>query len=285
MSVNSTPSAPERLEHLERLPVFEEFSSIAACLTGYPLRIYRPAYDAAGVIDFAGDALLPGRLTGKLKPGHGCLSAILPDPNSEPFTLHSAAGVEYLAPVRVGEVLIGFVRSGLVSTAEISGKKQHNPAVHFLLTAVKKLTLLCASVVSSTARTLGLQDSNEVPNVARSIAEYIKDNRHSKLELIQVAAHQGLSPSYVTELMKKHYGSGFRDFLTDLRIEDAANLLRATAKPVSQIAYDVGFQSLSHFNRAFRKATGSTPTEYRARKAPDLLALRNTGGLLSRFEA
>jgi AraC-like DNA-binding protein len=48
------------------------------------------------------------------------------------------------------------------------------------------------------------------------------------------------------------------------RIEKAKNLLLNQNLRVSEIAYEVGFQSLTHFNRVFKKVIGQAPTEYRA---------------------
>ena len=58
----------------------------------------------------------------------------------------------------------------------------------------------------------------------------------------------------------------FRKYLNLYRTEQACNLLRTTQKDISDIALDCGFQTLRSFNRAFKAATGLTPTQYRDRK-------------------
>jgi len=55
----------------------------------------------------------------------------------------------------------------------------------------------------------------------------------------------------------------FTDYLARVRIEKAKTLLLDPNRRVSEVAYEVGFQSLTHFNRVFRKLAGESPTSYR----------------------
>jgi len=63
--------------------------------------------------------------------------------------------------------------------------------------------------------------------------------------------------------MFKATGINFTDYLSRVRIEKAKNLLLNPNTRVSEVAYAVGFQSLTHFNRMFHKLAGRSPTEYR----------------------
>ena len=58
-------------------------------------------------------------------------------------------------------------------------------------------------------------------------------------------------------------GINFTEYVSRLRTEKAKNLLLNPNLRVSEIAYEVGFQSLTHFNRVFKKVVGESPTEYR----------------------
>ena len=64
--------------------------------------------------------------------------------------------------------------------------------------------------------------------------------------------------------MFKATGINFTDYLSRVRIEKAKNLLLNPNTRVSEVAYAVGFQSLTHFNRVFKKILGQSPTEYRS---------------------
>ena len=60
-------------------------------------------------------------------------------------------------------------------------------------------------------------------------------------------------------------GINFVDYVTRTRVEKARNLLLDPNRSVSEVAFDVGFQSLSQFNRAFRRIAGESPRDYRAK--------------------
>jgi AraC-like DNA-binding protein len=64
-------------------------------------------------------------------------------------------------------------------------------------------------------------------------------------------------------LFKKATGLTFTDYLARTRIERAKNLLLNPNVRVSEVAYDCGFISLTHFNRIFKRVVGKSPTDYR----------------------
>jgi len=67
-------------------------------------------------------------------------------------------------------------------------------------------------------------------------------------------------------LSKRHSGTAlnFTDYVSRIRLERSKNLLLNPNLRVSEIAYEVGFQSLTHFNRVFRNKLGQSPTQYRS---------------------
>ena len=72
-----------------------------------------------------------------------------------------------------------------------------------------------------------------------------------------------LSPNYFGDLIKKETGKTAQECIQNKIIDLAKELLLATGKTVSQIAYDLGFQYSQHFNRVFKKRTDQSPNEYR----------------------
>ena len=83
------------------------------------------------------------------------------------------------------------------------------------------------------------------------------------LSLGGVARAVNMSSFYFCKMFKKATGVNFTDFLSRVRIEKAKNLLLNPNLRISEIAYEVGFQSLTHFNRMFKRILGLSPTEYR----------------------
>jgi AraC-like DNA-binding protein len=88
------------------------------------------------------------------------------------------------------------------------------------------------------------------------------------LSLGQVAKAVNTSTFYFCKMFKKATGLNFTDYVSRLRIEKAKNLLLNRNLRVSEIAYEVGFQSLTHFNRVFKRIMGQSPTEYREQLVP-----------------
>ena len=86
-------------------------------------------------------------------------------------------------------------------------------------------------------------------------------------QLIETLTHSELFQNYeraYTETTRMPVtGTTFTEFVSRTRIEKAKNLLLNPNLRVSAIAYEVGFQSLTHFNRVFKKVIGESPTVYR----------------------
>jgi AraC-like DNA-binding protein len=95
---------------------------------------------------------------------------------------------------------------------------------------------------------------------ARKVIHEQADNR---LSLRQVAQAVGISPGYLSEKFKQVTGENFVAYVNRRRVEKAGELLQRPGLRISEVAFEVGFQSLSQFNRAFRKFSCQSPTEFR----------------------
>jgi AraC-like DNA-binding protein len=85
------------------------------------------------------------------------------------------------------------------------------------------------------------------------------------MSLTDVAKAAGASVFHFCKVFRKTTGLKFTDYLARVRLEDARNRLLNPTLRVSEIAYDVGFQSLTQFNRTFKRVFGQSPTQFRAR--------------------
>jgi AraC-like DNA-binding protein len=98
------------------------------------------------------------------------------------------------------------------------------------------------------------------------------------VDLDEIARAMHVSTFYFCKMFKKATGLTFTDYLGRVRVEKAKNLLLNPHLRVSEIAYTVGFQSLTHFNRIFRKITGEAPTAFRDNGTSQAKAMaRNRG--------
>ena len=92
---------------------------------------------------------------------------------------------------------------------------------------------------------------------------FIDAHSSEELSLGKVARAANTSPNYFSEKFKEATGLNFVKYVARARFEKAAALLRGGELRISEIAFAVGFQSLSQFNRVFKKLSGKSPTEYR----------------------
>lgn len=90
------------------------------------------------------------------------------------------------------------------------------------------------------------------------------DNPDLNVEML--CGQVGLSRAHLNRKMKEIFGLSPSDYIRNMRLRRACQLLESPDIDISQIAYSVGFSSQPHFSTAFRRFTGVTPTEYRARK-------------------
>ncbi|MBS6642197.1 MAG: response regulator [Clostridiaceae bacterium] len=95
--------------------------------------------------------------------------------------------------------------------------------------------------------------------------QFIQDNMDKKIQAEDVAAHVNLSTSYFTIYFKAKTGTNFRDYVLNVKMEQAKHLLESGQANISEISYAVGYDDYRSFYRAFKNHTGMTPSEYQAR--------------------
>lgn len=101
--------------------------------------------------------------------------------------------------------------------------------------------------------------SNDLINSAK---EFIYDHIDTKLTLNSVANYLSITPSYLSCLFKKECNRNFVDYINQLKIEKACNLLNEKKYLIYEIAYMLGFDNAYYFTKIFRKYKGVTPKEY-----------------------
>ena len=97
-----------------------------------------------------------------------------------------------------------------------------------------------------------------------SCLEYIYDHLHTRITVPVLAAHVGLSPSYLSRLFAQEMGRNISVYIQDKKIETARNMLCYSDHAISVISSTLAFPSQSYFTALFRKKTGKTPGQYRA---------------------
>jgi AraC-like DNA-binding protein/ligand-binding sensor protein len=209
----------------------------------------------------------------------------------EPKTLKCFAGLcDSAVPIRVGQDLIAFLQTGQILLHKPS-KREFSHVARQLLSwgvdtdlkqveeayfqtrvltkaqydSILRLLGIFAQHLASLSNQLIVQDEkSESPQIARARA-FITEHQDEDLSLSEVAKAVNMSAFYFCKMFKQATGLTFTDYLARIRVEKVKNMLLDPHKRVSEVAFAAGFQSLSQFNRVFRKVAGEAPSAYRER--------------------
>jgi len=207
----------------------------------------------------------------------------------KPRTLVCFAGLSDTAvPVHLGEKTIGYLQTGQI-LLRAPNKGQFQKIARQILEwgvtvdaddlenayfqskvltpvqyqAMIKLLEIFAQHLSALSNQIAMQEANSEPPIIVRAKEFIEKHKSDAISLSEVARALNVSTFYFCKLFKKATGINFTEYLSRVRIEKAKNLLLNPNLRVSEIAYEVGFQSLTHFNRVFLRIVGRSPTAYR----------------------
>jgi AraC-like DNA-binding protein len=217
-----------------------------------------------------------------------------------PQTITCEAGLcETAVPLRLGDKLVGFLTTGQVFHRRKPTAAQFRRTVKLLAdwgvpakpkewrdlyfntrvlsavevrSAIQLLKIFAEHLAMMSNQIVTQEQFDELPLIARA-KQYIRDHQTERLTLNQVAKAVETSRFNFCKQFTKSTGIHFTAYLTRVRIERAKNLLLNPNLRVSEIAYDSGFQSLTHFNREFKRIQGDSPTDYREK----LIRLKKPG--------
>jgi AraC-like DNA-binding protein len=280
--------------HLKRSDIYRDYERAFREATGMPIALRPiqafdlPHHDDPKEAPFC--ALMA-------KSNHTCAACLQmqqrveEEARLEPKTLKCFAGLcDSAVPVRVGENLIAFLQTGQIFTGSprktdfarttrqllewgtqvdvkqledayfqtrVVTKKQYESIVRLLTIFAQHLSTLSNQLMVQRA-------SDEAPGIARARA-FIAEHYAEELPLAVLSRVVNMSTFYFCKTFKKATGMTFTDYLARVRVEKVKNMLLNPQKRVSEAAYAAGFQSLSQFNRAFRRIAGESPSAYRDR--------------------
>jgi AraC-like DNA-binding protein/ligand-binding sensor protein len=280
------------IKHLSQSPIFRDYERAFSEATGLPLTL-RPVeiWNAAqqGKKHENPFCALIGSFS---RTCAACLAAQqkLSDPKAgHTKTITCFAGLcDSAVPIYLGEEVIGFLQTGQVATrkpcrdqfkritrqllewgVKVDLKKLETAYFHSRVVsteqyqAMLRLLEIFAQHLSIVSNQVMLQQQNEEPPMVHRAKEFINQHKSENLSLGQVARSVNVSVFYFCKIFKKATGLHFTEYLSRVRVEKAKNLLLNPNLRVSEIAFEVGFQSLTHFNRVFYRLVGRSPTAYR----------------------
>lgn len=303
--VPSIPAASEALEHriieqIHRSELYQNYEQAFVETTGLSLRLASADGRLLADCDHHHKNLFCKLLSRGDKTCDSCARAwqnLTLFGESEPHTSTCFAGLsESCLPIRTGGRTIGYLLTGEITTgrptqarfAKITAKlreaamefdepalrrayfstrimsgKHYGSILALLRTFAGHLSLIAGQVLLHA-------ENSEAAEITRA-REFIHLHLTEPLDLKQVAESANLSSCYFCRKFKESVGMTFTSYLARTRVEAAKKLLANPQLRVSEIAFEVGFQSLTHFNRVFKEVTGLSPTRYRTDLAASTL--------------
>ena len=208
----------------------------------------------------------------------------------EPRSLHCFAGLcDSAVPIRVGGELIAFLQTGQIllhqpNQEELSrttrqllawgsevnlkaleeayfqtkvfDKDQYEALLRLLSTFAEHLATISNSIQPA--------DAEGEPQVVSRAKKYIYERFQERITLDEAAQAVNASTRHFCKVFKEATGITFTDYLARTRVEKAKHLLQNPHLRVSEIAFETGFESISQFNRSFKRITSMSPTQFRS---------------------
>jgi AraC-like DNA-binding protein len=279
---------------LTNSPLYQKYERAFTELTGLPIALRSVDSWQLPFHGKPGENPWCALMAGKSRTCAACLQLqekLAQSATDQPCTLTCIYGLcETAVPVKLGPKTIGFLQTGqtmrrkpdeasfrralqkcagldpdfdvqnardaFFQTPVVSGRKMES---------ISHLLAVFAEHLSLTGNQISLQTANAEPPAITRAKQFIGENLAGKLSLGLVAKSVNAGRFYFSRIFKKATGLNFTEYVVRLRIERSKNLLLNPNLHVSEVAYEVGFQSLTHFNRVFKKISGRTPTSYRTR--------------------
>jgi AraC-like DNA-binding protein/ligand-binding sensor protein len=287
------PDASKNLiERLSQSKIYEDYSKAFVETTGLPLSLQPVEAWQLALRSHPKESPFCAIMSKNSRTCAACLEVqdqARTQSTTDPTTVRCFAGLcDTVVPVRLGNEVFGYLQTGQIfphtptrnqfartarqlvewglkvdlAQAEeayfhtrVIGPKQYEAMVRLLSIFAEHLSMVSNQLV--------VQQDNAEPQMIARAREFIEEHQSEDLSLSQVAKAVNCSTFYFCKMFKKTTSLHFTEYLARVRIEKAKNLLLNPNLRISEIAYEVGFQSLTHFNRVFRRLVGESPTEYR----------------------
>lgn len=105
----------------------------------------------------------------------------------------------------------------------------------------------------------------EAVSIIEKAKSYIRDNYKKDISLDEVSREVDISPYYFSKLFKQETGGNFIEYLTEVRLRNARELLKDSGLSIKEICAESGYSDPNYFSRIFKKYEGVTPSEFRER--------------------
>lgn len=200
----------------------------------------------AGLCDSAVPIRVEGELIAFLQTGQ----ILLHQPNQEEFSRTTRQLLAWGSEVNLKALEEAYFQT------KVLDETQYGAMLRLLATFAEHL----ATISNSIEPKLLAKPEDQVVSRAK---KYIKERFQEKITLDEASQAVNASTRHFCKVFKQATGMTFTDYLARTRVEKAKQLLQNPHLRVSEIAFETGFESISQFNRSFKRITGKSPTQYR----------------------
>jgi AraC-like DNA-binding protein/ligand-binding sensor protein len=291
-SSDTTPRSDDVVARLRDSQIFRDYQQAFQTATGLPLVLRAAGSFQAPMHGVKNMNSFCALMAAKSKTCAACLQ-LQQRAETEALagatTLECFAGLsESLVPICLGEKTVAYLQTGQVLLQEPSEKQfratvrqlakwkadvdvapLHDaffqtrvlPRAHYEATV--RLLATFAQHLSLVANELMIREASVEPPAVSKARAFMAEHLGEPLSLAQVAQSAHMSPFYFCKVFKAAIGLTFTNYLARARVEKTKQLLLNHHTRASEAAYEAGFQSLSQFNRVFRRVVGESPSSYR----------------------
>ena len=155
--------------------------------------------------------------------------------------------------------------SGLINKfMEIYESDQHFIETRCKIIIYNMLVLIGEYILEEHRELIGNEQFSDATwEYIRTACSFISEHSADDISQTDVASVTGLSPFYFSKIFKEYTQMSFPQYLSNIRVQNAINLLADEKLSITDCAFSAGFQSTTTFNKIFRETTGWTPREYR----------------------
>ncbi len=128
---------------------------------------------------------------------------------------------------------------------------------------VGELQLLLHEVATNVVNRINRYNKKSINQILQNAIDYIGENYNMSISLNELAEHTYVSTYYLSRMFKKELGKNFIEYLNEVRIQKAKELLRSSQYKTYEVAELVGIQDPHYFSKIFKKYVNMTPTDYK----------------------
>lgn len=281
------------LKQLAESDIYRDYERSFFAATGMPLALRPQQTCRVANHSKRGENPLCAMFAGRSPTCTACLDAQrrTADPAAQqPQSVVCFAGLcEASVPIRAGARLLGFIQTGQVIVgkptrqqlaktarrlrelgAKVDMRKLEEAYFQTRVVTPKqyesilRLLAIFAEHLGLVANQLAIRANHAEPASVTKAREFLREHQDEELTLTDVARAVNMAPPYFCKVFKKATGFTFTEYLSHVRIEKVKQLLVNPNVRISEVAFEAGFQSITHFNRTFHRLLGESPSAYRA---------------------